>query len=83
MKRWVAAAMLALRKASMAITPATMLKMPKSSTPRAFRTRRVAYRETNMVTPIFIYRNPVFLITLETVFMKRWKKKIPGKRLRG
>jgi len=36
-----------------------------------------------MVTPIFIYRNPVFLITLETVFMKRWKKKIPGKRLWG
>ena len=55
-----------------------MPKMPKSSTPRAFRTKRVVYRETNIVMPIFIYRKPVFLITLETVFMERRKKKSWG-----
>ena len=41
MNRWVAAAMLVLRKVSMAMAPPTILKMPKSPAPKAFKITRV------------------------------------------
>jgi len=60
----VAEAMEALRKPNMAMAPPTKLKIPKSAAPSELSTKRVVYRDINMVIPILAYKNPVFLMTL-------------------
>ena len=57
----------AFKKPNIAIAPPTMLYIPKSEAPRAFKISRVVYSDTNIVIAIFAYKYPVFLITLFAV----------------
>ena len=52
--RWVAPAIVALKKPNMAIAPPTILYIPKSEAPKEFNIKRVVYNDTNIVIAIFI-----------------------------
>ncbi|MET7030081.1 hypothetical protein ABXZ32_11780 [Sediminicola luteus] len=62
--RWVADAIAAFKNVSMAMAPATTLKIPKSVAPKAAKINLVEYNDINTVIAIRAYKNPVFFATL-------------------
>jgi len=69
MKRWVDADIDAFKKASKFIAPATILKIPKSDAPNAFRISLVVIKEATIEIASLAYRYPVFLTIRPNVDM--------------